>query len=46
MRQQAQRYTYPWTPYQVTWVCSHNIVRGYKVIINVYDLFNPLCNRE
>jgi hypothetical protein len=43
-RMQAQRYLDPWGPPHATWVVSHKLFRGYKVIVNVYDIVDPRLN--
>lgn len=44
--QQLQRFLDPDGSPDITWLHSHNIIRGYKVILNVYDIFSPSCNCE
>ncbi|GLI66112.1 hypothetical protein VaNZ11_009823 [Volvox africanus] len=38
------RYLDPWGPPDIVWCHSHVLVRGYKVILNVYDLLPPRLN--
>ncbi|GLC46277.1 hypothetical protein PLESTB_000993900 [Pleodorina starrii] len=38
------RYLDPWGPPEIVWCHAHNIVRGLKVILNVYDLLPPRLN--
>ncbi|KAG2438782.1 hypothetical protein HXX76_005323 [Chlamydomonas incerta] len=41
---QVSRYLDPWGAPQITWVHSHQIVRGFKVILNLYDILPPRLN--
>ncbi|KAG2453359.1 hypothetical protein HYH02_001583 [Chlamydomonas schloesseri] len=43
-RLQVSRYLDPWGAPQITWVHSHQLVRGYKVILNLYDILPPRLN--
>ncbi len=44
--QQVGRYLDPNGPQQITWVHNHSLVRGWKVILNVYDILPKRANSK
>ncbi|GFR44065.1 hypothetical protein Agub_g5225 [Astrephomene gubernaculifera] len=41
---QVVRYLDPWGPSQIVWCHGHHLLRGHKVILNVYDLLPARFN--